>query len=69
MSNTTLTGEEKRCLQMWFRHAIAEVERKEALRNIAAFYGGESKPRNVHHTPVARRTTRRVHSAHTKELV
>ena len=59
MTNSTLTNDEKRCLQMWFRHAIAEVEREEATRNIVAFYNGESKAREGHHSPVGRRVNRR----------
>lgn len=59
MSNSALTNDEKRCLQMWFRQAIVRLEQEEALRNITAFYNGESKTRQTHHTPVGRRTTRR----------
>jgi hypothetical protein len=71
MSEMTLTNDEKRCLQMWFRQAIVEVERREALHNIIAFYGnGEPKTRQGHHNPVSRRAgTRRPQPAHSKELV
>jgi hypothetical protein len=68
MSNTTLTNDEKRCLQMWFRQAIVEAERRDALRNITAFYA-EGEARQGHHAPVGRRTTRQTHATHTKELV
>ena len=69
MHNTTLTADEKRCLQMWFRQAIVEVEKQEALQNIIAFYdGADSKPREAHHTPLFH-TARRNRSTRVKELV
>ena len=68
MNNTTLPNEEKRCLQMWFRQAIAHLEKEEACRKIAAFYAGSATPRKNHHAPLVRRA-RRAAPAHLKELV
>ncbi|HEY9789660.1 MAG TPA: hypothetical protein V6D22_04620 [Candidatus Obscuribacterales bacterium] len=68
MSDMTLTNDDKRCLQMWFRQAIVEVERREALNNIIAFYNGDQKKPVSHHSPIAHRA-RRAPSAHAKELV
>ena len=68
MSDITLTNDEKRCLQMWFRQAIVQLEREEATQSIAKFYAGDSKTQN-HHSSVKPvrppRTTRQGH----KELV
>lgn len=63
MTNNSLTNEEKRCLQLWFRQAIVEVERREACANITKFYNPESKSRENHKSAIvprraARRTTR-----------
>lgn len=69
MTYTTLTNDEKRCLQMWFRQGIVQAEREEALKNIQNFYNGEAKTRTVHHSPVVRRGGRRLHGSHAKELV
>ena len=70
MSDTALTSDEKRCLQMWFRQAIVQLEREEACANIAHFYGGgETKPREGHHAPVGTRRKGRTARPQHKELV
>jgi hypothetical protein len=53
---------------MWFRQAIVEVERREALNNITSFYNGDQKKPVSHHSPIAHRA-RRSPSVHAKELV
>lgn len=69
MTENTLTSEEKRCLQMWFRQAIVEVERREACAAITKFYNGESKTRNVHKSPATPRRAPRTRTTRTHELV
>ena len=69
MSETTLTTDEKRCLQMWFRQAIVEAERRRALQNICDFYGAGEHKRLGHHAPVTRRVMRRGQAVRGKELV
>jgi hypothetical protein len=69
MSNMTLTNDEKRCLQMWFRQAIVQLEKEEAKASIAKFYAGEVKTRDSHKAPVSPRRTRRTTRTTHKELV
>jgi hypothetical protein len=70
MSEMTLTNDEKRCLQMWFRQAIVQLEKEEAKANIAKFYAGtETKSRDGHHSPVGARRSRRTSRPSHKELV
>ncbi len=68
MTNETLTSDEKQCLQMWFRQAIVEVERKEACASIARFYNGDSKTREAHTSHVVTRRSPRTRSARAHEL-
>ena len=68
MSEMTLTSEEKRCLQMWFRQAIAHVEMEETKARMQNWFA-DDKVRTSHHAPTpARRARRTAYSAH-KELV
>ncbi len=70
MTDAQLTVDEKRCLQMWFRHAIARVEREEVGAQIAKFHGLTDITEEGHRTPVIRRRTRRnSRPAHIKQLV
>lgn len=69
MSSNTLTADEKRCLQMWFRQAIVQLEQEEACRNIINFYNGDGKARDGHHSSPSPRRARRVVKTHGKELV
>lgn len=66
MSEFALTNEEKRCLQNWFRQAIAQVERQEAAARLAQWFGtGEG---SNHRSQSARRRARRaVNSVHAHE--
>lgn len=69
MSTDTITSQEKQCLQMWFRQAIVEVERREACANITRFYNGESKTRDAHKSRVVTRRSTRTRSTRSHELV
>ncbi|MBX9724807.1 MAG: hypothetical protein K2X81_25605 [Candidatus Obscuribacterales bacterium] len=54
MSEVTLTADERRCLQMWFRQAIAEVEKAEVFQALIERDGLNKSPEG-HRTPGARR--------------
>ena len=69
MTTNTLTSEEKKCLQMWFRQAIVEAEKREALSAITRFYDGESSSRVTHKSRVVTRRSQRTRNARTHELV
>ena len=69
MSNNALTNDEKKCLQMWFRQAIVEVERREACAAITKFYGGDTKAGEHKTNVVTRRSTPRTRSTRSHELV
>ncbi|HEY9868123.1 MAG TPA: hypothetical protein V6D08_02860 [Candidatus Obscuribacterales bacterium] len=66
MSEFELTKDEKRCLQNWFRQAIAQVEREEATARLAQWFGiGEGAN---HRSQSGRRRARRaVNSVHARE--
>jgi len=60
MTNNALTNEERRCLQMWFRQAISQVERDEATKRILAEQEACRKLMPGHHALEMRpRPTRR----------
>ena len=64
-----ITEEERRCLRMWFRHAIVELERQEVGAAIEAEQAEESAP-NRHRYNVSRRRIRRNRSIpHLREMV
>lgn len=64
--NEILTSDERRCLRMWFRQAIAHVEMEEAKRAILA----EHNPtRSVHPKIAGRRARRSRLDALCKQLV
>jgi hypothetical protein len=66
MTNLALTKEDKQCLQLWFRQAIAQVERDEALDRLLK---EQAKSKSVHHNIAARRRpARRAVGTHSKEL-
>jgi hypothetical protein len=69
MTNDTLTTEERQCLQMWFRQAIVEAEKKEALAAITRFYQGDAKSRDAHKSHVVPRRNARTRGARSHELV
>ncbi|MBY0357607.1 MAG: hypothetical protein K2W82_06365 [Candidatus Obscuribacterales bacterium] len=57
MEDLALTNDEKRCLQMWFRQAIAHVEREEALKALEA--EALAAPSKEPHSAITVRRTRR----------
>jgi hypothetical protein len=69
MTTNTLTSEEKKCLQMWFRQAIVEAEKREALSAITKFYGEDTSARDTHKGHVVARRSPRTRNARTHELV
>lgn len=56
MNDVELTSDERRCLRMWFRQAIAHVEMEEAKRALLAEHAPEA---NTHNNKVVGRRTRR----------
>jgi len=69
VSMTDLTKDERLALQMWMRHAIAQIEMKEAQERMATWFKDESKVRISHHAPFARRSRRPHRSTHVREMV
>ena len=68
MSEQGLTREERRCLQLWFRQAIAEVEKNEVTAQMIRRHG--LQPAEGHRPQVTRRhAPRSIQIAHRKELV
>ncbi len=70
MNESTLTKDERTCLQSWFRQAIAKLEVEEAtaqfLKNRKVLEGQF----DGHKAPVTRRRAKRtVTTGHSKELV
>jgi hypothetical protein len=67
MEDTALTLEEKNCLRLWFRQAIAQVEIEEAKTSLLKFYAPEhSATHRI--SPVRKRSARSVQPVHAKEL-
>lgn len=64
MTKAELTSEERRCLQMWFRHAIAELERNEATDRLISWQASE--PVSGHRQQVVRPRRGRVNQTHNK---
>ena len=52
MTEARLTKEERRCLKMWFRQAIAELERNEASERLIRWH--RSEPVTGHRQQVTR---------------
>ena len=69
MTNKALTNEERRCLQMWFRQAISQLERQEATDRLLREQRADRKLKPGHHAlEIRRRPTRRPAVARSKEL-
>lgn len=68
MTEDMITEDERRCLRMWFRQAIAQLEQEEVTAQLyAEHYADEKNKHRVHAT--RRKTTRRPHIVpHIKEL-
>lgn len=62
-----LTADERRALQMWFRHAIAKVEQDEVTAQLIAELGNQKSAN--HRSPISRRRSPRRKIVHTKQLV
>lgn len=71
MNDTTLTVDERRCLQMWFRQAIAKLERDEATAQFIKEHGVNMAESVGHRETsfIRRRTRRSGRTTHTRELV
>jgi hypothetical protein len=68
MSEFGLTNEERRCLKLWFRQAMAEVEREEATTELIQWFGDGEGP--GHRSQTSRRRTRRVmQTPHSRENI
>lgn len=68
MTEMALTNDEKRCLQMWFRQAIAHVEKEEALKALEQEAQACDPKAEPHSTFAARRTRRSRLSSIVKQL-
>ena len=69
MNEGPLTNEEKRCLQMWFRQAIAKVEQDELVGSMRK---RDAEGTSVRHrlSPTTRHARRSMHvNTHGQELV
>lgn len=65
---TGLTLEEKNCLRLWFRQAIAAVEMEEAKDSMLKLYPAPTG--SVHRiSPARKRPARNLQLPHSKELV
>lgn len=69
MREETITEDERRCLRMWFRQAIVQLEREEVASEIhMEKYSEEKAKHRVHSTrPVRTRRNRMI--PHLRELV
>ncbi len=68
----TITADERRCLRMWFRQAIAILEKEEVSRAIAAELKADADAdiKGKHRNNVSRRRTPRNRTnPHLRELV
>jgi hypothetical protein len=64
----TITDDERRCLRMWFRQAIAQLEQEEVTSQIYAEHYADDKGKHRAHAP-RRKTTRRTQIVpHLREL-
>lgn len=69
MTIKALSNEERRCLQMWFRQAISQLEREEATEAMLREQRADRKLKPGHHSLEIRpRPTRRPAVARSKEL-
>jgi hypothetical protein len=65
MTRSELNKEERECLQMWFRQAIAQVEREEALHSLLKEQALNEGTKIAHHAIAARRRpSRRLAGTH-----
>lgn len=64
---TGLTLEEKNCLRLWFRQAIAQVELEQAQANMLKLYPPE-KDAAHRVSPARKRPSRSIQPSHNKEF-
>ncbi len=70
MSEAALTKDEIRCLQLWFRQALSEVERAEVAGSLIKRHGIAAEGDGGHRdNPVRRRVPRGLLPVHHKEMV
>ena len=70
MNDEVLTADERRCLRMWFRQAIAQLEQEEVACAIKNELDEESTVKSTHRYSVTRRRTRRSRVIpHLREMV
>lgn len=70
MSEAGLTKDEIRCLQFWFRQAIAEVEKAEVSGDLIRRHGLNADGEGEHRENIARRRIPRgLLPLHRKELI
>lgn len=68
ISEPTITEDERRCLRMWFRHAIVQLERDEVANQI--YVEKYASKENTHREHAPRRKSRRSRMIpHLRELV
>jgi len=67
MNETTLSNDERRCLQMWFRQAIAKLELEEVTNVMLEEYPAEEEAK-AHRPTVSRRKSRARLTSHLKEI-
>ena len=68
MTEFGITAEERRCLQMWFRQAIAQIEMEE-LSNHLIRRDGLDETEGSHRSFISRRRSRRTQATHGRESV
>jgi hypothetical protein len=68
MTENGITAEERRCLQLWFRQAIAQVETEELSSRLIRRDGLDETDGN-HRAFVSRRRSRRSQATHGRDSV
>ncbi len=69
IEEATITEDERRCLRMWFRQAIVQLEQEEVTAAIMAERAG-TEAEGKHRYNVSRRRTRRNRTIpHLREMV
>jgi len=69
MTEEIITEDERRCLRMWFRQAIVQLEREEVTAQIYAEHYTDEKGKHRTHQPRRRTRSRTTLVPHLKELV
>ncbi|MCA9814817.1 MAG: hypothetical protein R3C24_13875 [Cyanobacteriota/Melainabacteria group bacterium] len=73
MNDEVLTADERRCLRMWFRQAIAQAEQQDVAATLYnEHYGNEAEsdtPATHRHTVARRRSRKGRMIPHLREMV